>query len=305
MRLEWLEDILAVAETGSFREAAERRRLTQSAFSRRIQQIEDHVGVELFDRRSKPVRLHPTTENQRDQITRLTGLLRQLVLDLRRGAQTSANRIVIASQHSLTATLTPSIIENAQMRDPATFVKIRSANLDECLTLLLSRQVDFALLYRLPGADHPVRPDFVETVVIGADRLVPIIAAHQTDWLNHQLVKKELPYIAYPAEVFLGSVMEKTVLSRLRHECQLLPKAETALAIAALEMAMAGFAVAWVPFSLGQRRISDGTLVDLSSRLPGCDLEVTAVRLVDTYDETMEHSVWSQVAALRTDQPKL
>lgn len=41
MCLEWLEDILGVAETGSFSEAAERRHLTQSAFSRRIRNIED------------------------------------------------------------------------------------------------------------------------------------------------------------------------------------------------------------------------------------------------------------------------
>ena len=55
MRLEWLEDILAVVETGSFIKAAERRCLTQSAFSRRIRMIETHVGAELFDRARKPV----------------------------------------------------------------------------------------------------------------------------------------------------------------------------------------------------------------------------------------------------------
>jgi DNA-binding transcriptional LysR family regulator len=40
MRLEWLDDILAVAQTGSFSEAAQKRHLTQSAFSRRIRTIE-------------------------------------------------------------------------------------------------------------------------------------------------------------------------------------------------------------------------------------------------------------------------
>ena len=44
MRLEWLEDILAIAQTGSFSGAAERRNLTQSAFSRRIRQIEDYLA---------------------------------------------------------------------------------------------------------------------------------------------------------------------------------------------------------------------------------------------------------------------
>ena len=47
MRLEWLEDLLAVAETGSFQEAADRRRLTQSAFSRRIQHIEELPGASV------------------------------------------------------------------------------------------------------------------------------------------------------------------------------------------------------------------------------------------------------------------
>ena len=295
MRLDWLEDILAVAETGSFSEAAERRHLTQSAFSRRIQQIEDHVGVALFDRSCKPVHLCPTTENQKEQIAHLIGQLRQLVVDLKRGAQTSANRIVIASQHALTATLAPSIIENAQARNPETFIKVRSANLDECLTLLLSRQVDIAILYRLEGTDHPVRSDFVETAVIGTERLVPIIAARQTDWLNQQLEKGELPYIAYPAEVFLGQVIERTVLSDLRQHVQLLAKAETALTLAALEMAIAGFAVAWVPLSLARGRIADKTLVDLTDRLAQCELEVTAIRLVGTL-EALEQSIWSQIA---------
>ena len=45
MRIEWLQDILAVARTGSFAQAAQQRNLTPSAFSRRIQGIEDHLGV--------------------------------------------------------------------------------------------------------------------------------------------------------------------------------------------------------------------------------------------------------------------
>ena len=72
-------DVLAVAETGSFQEAADRRRLTQSAFSRRIQHIEEQIGVELFDRSRKPVQLLPTTADQRDQIAKLANDLRQLV----------------------------------------------------------------------------------------------------------------------------------------------------------------------------------------------------------------------------------
>ena len=105
MRLEWLEDLLAVAETGSFQEAADRRRLTQSAFSRRIQHIEQQIGVELFDRSRKPVQPLPAMAQQRDQMAQLAAELRQLGNDLRRGTRMATNRIVIASQHALTTAL--------------------------------------------------------------------------------------------------------------------------------------------------------------------------------------------------------
>lgn len=294
MRLEWLEDLLAVAETGSFQEAADRRRLTQSAFSRRIQTIEEQIGVALFDRTRKPVQLLPNTSDQRDQIARLANDLRQLVADLRRGDRLAANRIAIASQHALTTSLTPQIVRAIHARHQAMHVRLRSANLDECFTLLLSRQVDIAIVYRSPGEDHPISQSFVETVPIGSDRLVPVFASHATTDLNAQFVAGELPVISYPPEVFLGQVLDRTVLPRLHHRTRPVPKAETALTLAALELALVGVGVAWVPLSLARQRIAEDRLVDLSATLPACDLEVTAVRLFGAARPVAE-SVWSEV----------
>lgn len=294
MRLEWLEDILAVAQTGSFSEAAERRFVTQSAFSRRIQQIEEHVGVELFDRTRKPVQLRPTTEMQRTRIEELAEALRELVGDLKQGARLSANRIVIVSQHALTATMTSLIIERAQRTAPDAFFRVRSANLDECLTQLFSRQADIAVVYRLPGASHPVRTDFVEAAVIGGEQLVPVLARDRVDWLLERLAAGELPFISYPADVFLGQAMERTVLSRLRRDLRLEAKVETALTFASCEMALAGVAPAWVPMSLARRAIDEGRLADLSKRLPVCDLEVTAIRLLGA-PSGLEREIWEQL----------
>ena len=123
MRLEWLEDILAIADTGSFSGAAERRLLTQSAFSRRIRQIEDYVGVELFDRAHKPIRLKPTTQAQSEQILMLTTALRQLVVDLRRGERITSNRVVIACQHSLTAMRVPALLQRLPIERDGIYVR--------------------------------------------------------------------------------------------------------------------------------------------------------------------------------------
>jgi DNA-binding transcriptional LysR family regulator len=296
MRLEWLEDVLAVAETGSFQEAADRRRLTQSAFSRRIQHIEGQIGVELFDRSRKPVQLLPTTADQRDQIAKLANDLRQLVSDLRRGERMASNRIAIASQHALTTSLTPLIVRAIHARHKAAHIRLRSANLDECFSLLLSRQVDIAIVYRLPGEDHPISQSFVETVAIGTDRLVPVFAASARDDLNTQSALGELPYISYPPEVFLGRVLDRVILTQVHHLTRPIAKAETALTLAALELAEVGVGVAWVPMSLAQRRIAEGSLIDLSADLPSCPLEVTSVRLFGN-PWPVADSVWSEILA--------
>jgi DNA-binding transcriptional LysR family regulator len=296
MRLEWLEDILAVAETGSFSEASERRRLTQSAFSRRIHNIEEHLGVELFDRTRKPVQLRPTTQDQREQIERIAQDLKQLIVDLRRGDRKVSNRIVIASQHALTTAVTPMILEGIQARNDDIYVRLRSANLDECFALLLSRQADIAIVYRVPGEDHPISADYVETNIIGNDKLVPVYAARMLAHLNAKFNSGEVPYIAYPREVFLGQALERLILPRMRHVTRLVPKVETALTLAALEMAAVGVAVAWVPASLARHRIADGVLLDLSATMPSCDLEITAVRLFGNPD-SVAVSVWSHIAS--------
>ncbi|MCL5777566.1 LysR substrate-binding domain-containing protein [Limibaculum sp. FT325] len=289
MRLEWLEDILAVAETGSFSEAAERRHLTQSAFSRRIQNIEDFVGVELFDRTRKPVQLRPTTELQHDQILRLVGTLRQLVEDLRRGERIAANRIVVASQHSLTAAMAPGLVRRVQERQGDIYIRLRSANLDECFALLLSRQAEVALVYGLPDETLTIAAGYIQTIAIGTDRLIPVCRPDVTPkgWPDGS----ELPYIAYPGDVFFGQVIDREILPTLRRMASPVPRVETALAFAMLELAAAGLGIAWVPASLAAERIAAGRLADLSDRLPACQLNVMGVRLTGEPGKA-ERAVW-------------
>ena len=298
MRLEWLEDILAIAQTGSFSGAAERRNLTQSAFSRRIQQIEEHVGVELFDRSRKPVQLRPTTQAQVIQIEQIAAALRQLVVDLRRGDRVTSNRIVVASQHSLTTSLAPQIIQGIQDRGEEVYVRLRSANLDECFALLLARHADLAIVYSAPELGDQLSGDFLEAVDIGSDRLIPVLRSDLAQEFEKDGGMSELPFVAYPPDVFFGRIMADRILSALDPRTVALPKAETALTIAALEMAAAGVAVAWVPQSLARLAMSQGRVADLSDVLPDCPLSVRAVRLRGIRSPA-EDVIWDHILALR------
>ena len=57
MEIKWLEDFLALASTLNFSKAADERHVTQSAFSRRIRQLEAWLGATLVDRATYPSRL--------------------------------------------------------------------------------------------------------------------------------------------------------------------------------------------------------------------------------------------------------
>ncbi len=71
MEIRWLQDFLAVAETGNFTRAAALRNTSQAAFSRRIQQLEAWIGVALIDRSILPTQLTPEGEQFRSVASRL------------------------------------------------------------------------------------------------------------------------------------------------------------------------------------------------------------------------------------------
>ena len=296
MRLEWLEDLIAVAETGSFSEAAERRSLTQSAFSRRIRQIEDHVGVELFDRSRKPVQLQRTTEAQRDRILQIIRTLRQLVADLRSGSQMVDNHVVLASQHALTTSRTPRLLQGVLERHESISVRLRSANFDDCFGQLLSRKADIALVYRIEAIAPEVEADYLETVEVGQDRLIPVhAAARRADHLRDRAMGL-LPIVTYPDAVFLGQVMNLLILPNLPPPLQAVQRVETALTLAAQEMAQVGIGSAWIPESLARDRIAEGKLIDLSDELPSCALTITVMRLAGA-KRRAEEAVWTELVS--------
>ena len=59
MNLNQLKYFVAVAESKSFSKAAEQYFLTQTAVTQQIQKLEETVGVQLIDRKTRPVSLTP------------------------------------------------------------------------------------------------------------------------------------------------------------------------------------------------------------------------------------------------------
>lgn len=292
MRLEWIDDILAVAEHGSFQAACEKRNVSQPAFSRRIRQIEESLGVPLFDRSARPARLSAHVHDQLDRMRDLSSGLRDLTVALRDTEGTRRRRIVIASQHAIAATSTPEII--GRFADLDIDTRLRSANRDDCLAQIMTRRADIAFIHDVAGAQEIPGSDFLDIAQIGTEALIPVYARDRLETLNAAYARGELPVIAYPADVFLGQVQRRVIFPRLTRVGRVRPRLETALTLAALEFARTGFAIAWIPAPLAKADLDIGRLVDLSTTLPSVSMTLIAARLSDSASPIVRE-VWERI----------
>jgi LysR family transcriptional regulator, hypochlorite-specific transcription factor HypT len=290
MRLEWIDDILAVLDCGSLAQAAEKRGITQSAFTRRARAIEQSTGTTLFDRRRKPVTLMPGIQALEPDLRELSARLHKLGHLLKSSTSRTSKPLTFVCQHALTTTISPQIVR-AATRDGEMPVRIQSGNQDECLMHLLSKEADLAIMYALPQEPEQDMNGAFEAVKIGEDCLVPVCAPALCDTAFCDLI----PIIGYPADVFFGQVFTRMVGPRLPAGVTTLPIAQTALTLAMLQLTLSELGIAWLPLSLVSQSISRGDLVTIEDTLPAQTLDIKMVRLRTTHREQTE-AIWHHLA---------
>ncbi|EAR50083.1 transcriptional regulator MetR [Oceanicola granulosus HTCC2516] len=140
-----LRTIKAIHETGGLARAADRLNITQSALSHQIKGIEEQAGVELFVRRSKPLKLsaagHKLLAAADDILPRVAALEAEFA-GLQAG---SAGRLHIAIEcHACFEWLFP-VLEQFRRAWGEVDVDIRPGLAFEALPALMKEQVDLVV----------------------------------------------------------------------------------------------------------------------------------------------------------------
>ena len=278
MRFDWLSDIVAIIDSNSLQEAAGHRLVTQPAFSRRVRAIEEFLGVEIVDRTQKPARASALVLSNADRFRRLNSESKQLIADLRRESRDGANRIAVASQHAITTSLAPNIV-NAISRKGAIHIRLRSANRNECDAWLFARQVDISLTFHTPAELPDLGDSVSEHMILAEQDLIPVFKAGEARRLVWDYHHGSLPIVMYPPDVFLGRIISDQILPTLEARCVVKAVGETALTLAALRLSSSGVGLAWVPQSLAADEIANGTLADLRDVFPATRMHLVARRL--------------------------
>jgi LysR family transcriptional regulator, hypochlorite-specific transcription factor HypT len=278
MDTRWLDDLIALAEASTLTQAAQLRAITQPAFSRRIQQIESWLGIPVIDRSRRPARVTPAIARKIDELRALSSDLRHLRSDVREW-EAAQQRVPIAAQHTISMGVFPRFVAKLRQTHPALSVRLRSANRNDCYTLLMTRQVSMMVVYETRGLPVAPMEMLVEKVDLGTDELCCVASPEIASPLrSRRKPASVLPMIGFPADSFFGEVLARHVFPTILGSHQISVVCETALIPAALAMAVEGAGVAWLPRSLCNDHLTSRALLRLDELIAPVPMQLICAR---------------------------
>ena len=146
-----LRSFIAVAEERQFRRASERIGISQPALSAHIRDLEQDLGVALFNRTTRNVRLTAEGETFLHRARRVLEDLNAAVIDVRERAQLKRGRVVIAATPTVASQVLPPVIVSFARQFAGVRTQVLEAIASEVERLVASGQADFGIGPRPEG----------------------------------------------------------------------------------------------------------------------------------------------------------
>ncbi|WP_064201191.1 LysR family transcriptional regulator [Brevibacillus brevis] len=165
MELLQLQYFLTVARMEHVTEAARSLHVTQSSLSKTIQRLEEDLGVPLFDRTGRKLRLNEFGSKFLCRVERALFELEQGKLELRDLSNPEHGTLELAVT---TASTLPNILREFRKKRPDIQFHVQMLTTQEMVTLLHRGEVDFCL------SSPPIQDDDIECEIVFID---PILVA--------------------------------------------------------------------------------------------------------------------------------
>jgi len=184
LKLQHLKIVMAVAEWGSMQRAARQLAISQPVVSKVIAELEDTLGVRLFDR--SPQGVEPTPYG-RALIKRSIGIfddLRTSVDELKFLADPTSGELRIGSTEPLLAGLGAAVMERVWRRHPRIDFRVVEANSSALLTRELpERHIELAIV---PLVQASVSEE-LEATILFQDRL-RVVVGMKSRWAGRRKI---------------------------------------------------------------------------------------------------------------------
>jgi len=212
MNLKQLAVFHAVAQTGSMTRGAERLDISQPAVSKQVQELERVLGVHLFDRIGRRVRLSQAGEVLANYARRLFALADEAETAMADVRAVGRGRLVVGASTTIGTYLLPGVLAEFLRRHPRVELLVEIANTEQVHRRLSGFELDVGLTEGFAEEGE------LEAEVFHRDELVVIAAP------GHRLAgNPRVPLSALRGEPFIlrepGSgtrAVEERALARLK-----------------------------------------------------------------------------------------
>ncbi len=275
MELRHLRYFVAVAQERNFTRAAERLHIAQPPLSRQIQQLEEELGLQLFERESRPLK---TTEAGRlflEQATQLLERMESLRTMMERLKEAGRPRFVIGFEASTIYAALPQLIRRFRTVAPEVELSLVEMISFEQIVALKEGRLDVSF-GRIRLEDPTVRRDVLRNEpLVAALPLAHPLAAQEGPLSLARLAGE--PLIIYPrephpsyADQVISLFHDRGLTPNIGHEAREL---QSAIGLVAAET---GYAI--VPISVSRLRRDDIVYRDLDD--PGATSPIIMSRRV-------------------------
>ena len=185
LKLRQLEVLVAVAQSGNMAKAAEQLAITQPVVSKTIADLENTLGVRLFDRDRRGVALTPYGQALLKRSIAVFNDLRTSVTELELMADPTAGELRIGSSDALASGMVGAIVDTLSQRHPRLSFEV---TLGGGLTDLQYRELQSHSLDLVIGRLPPVVPDDLQAMILYQESMMFVTAA-QTDMVHGRKVR--------------------------------------------------------------------------------------------------------------------
>ena len=181
-----LNDLLAfraVAELGNFRKAAEAVHLSQPAFSRRIDKLEQALGVRLLERTTRRVALTTVGRDFERKVRELLDDLDSTLLGIRGVAATRMGMVTVACVPSTVYYYLSRVIRQYHEHSPKVRVRVLDAGANDVLASVIRGEADFGINFiGAQEGELDFKPLAEERFVAACRRDHPIARLRRVTW---------------------------------------------------------------------------------------------------------------------------
>ena len=149
MELRSLNYFVRIAELGSITRAAAHLHLAQPALTRHVQRLEEELGVVLFTRANRGVRLTEAGERLLEGATRIMRDVERTGDEIRAQDAHPSGRIILGITPTLCPVLVPHLFAQMRREFPRVELKVMHAGMVRLEEFIIDGRVDIALLSEL------------------------------------------------------------------------------------------------------------------------------------------------------------